>query len=79
MENVWVLACVWVGLALLATLVAHSLLYDWSERTFSRIQRKFDAYANSYRGQVAGLIGDSLSPADQKEMIRRDLVALENT
>lgn len=57
----------------------HSLLYDWSERTLSQIQRKFDAYANSYRAQVAGLIGDSPSPADHEGTIQRDLVALENT
>ena len=55
----------------------HSLLYDWSERTLSQIQRKFDAYANSYRAQVAGLIGDGPTPADQEGTIARDLVALE--
>ena len=57
----------------------HSLLYDWSERTLSQIQRRFDAYANSYRAQVAGLIGGNPSPADQEGLIQRDLVSLENT
>jgi hypothetical protein len=57
----------------------HALLYDWSERTLSQIQRKFDAYANSYRAQVTGLIGGGgPSPADQEGLIQRDLVALEN-
>jgi len=55
----------------------HSLLYDWSERTLSQIQRKFDAYANSYRARVVGLIGDGPTPADQEGTIARDLVALE--
>lgn len=56
----------------------HSLLYDWSERTLCQIQRKFDAYATSYRAQLAGLIGDGLSSVDQEGLIQRDLVALEN-
>jgi GTP-binding protein EngB required for normal cell division len=56
----------------------HSLLFDWSDRTLSQIQRKFDSYANSYRAQVAELIGGDSSPAEQEGLIQRDLVALEN-
>ena len=56
----------------------HSLLDDWAERTLNQIQRRFDAYANSYRAQVAGLIGGDPPPADREGSIQRDLVALEN-
>lgn len=47
--------------------------WDW----LNQIQRKFDAYANGYRAQVAGLIGDGPTPADQEGTIERDLVALQ--
>lgn len=55
----------------------HALLYDWSERTLGQIQRRFDAYANSYRAQVERLVGDQVSPAEQENTIRRDLEGLE--
>jgi GTP-binding protein EngB required for normal cell division len=55
-----------------------ALLYDWSERTLGLIQRRFDAYANSYRAQVERLLGDHVSPAEQEGSIRRDLEKLEN-
>ena len=55
----------------------HALLYDWSERTLGQIQRRFDAYANSYRAQVERLVGDHVSPAEQESTIRRDLEGLE--
>jgi GTP-binding protein EngB required for normal cell division len=54
----------------------HALLYDWSDRTLNQIQRRFDAYANSYRAQVERLVGDHLSPAGQENTIRRDLDGL---
>lgn len=55
----------------------HALLYDWSERTLGQIQRRFDAYANSYRAQVERLVGDHVSPAEQESTIRRDLEGLK--
>jgi GTP-binding protein EngB required for normal cell division len=55
----------------------HALLYDWSERTLGQIQRRFDAYANSYRAQVERLVGDHVSPMEQEGTIRRDLEGLE--
>ncbi|MFZ0957112.1 MAG: dynamin family protein [Candidatus Sulfotelmatobacter sp.] len=55
----------------------HALLYDWSERTLAQIQRRFDAYANGYRAQAEGLVGDHVSPAEQESAIRRDLEDLE--
>jgi GTP-binding protein EngB required for normal cell division len=57
----------------------HALLYDWSDRTLSQIQRRFDAYANSYRAQIERLVGDYVSPAGQEDAIRRDLDRLEST
>jgi hypothetical protein len=56
----------------------HALLFDWSDRTLTQIQRRFDAYANSYRAQVERLVGDRVSPAGQEDTIRRDLDGLEN-
>jgi len=56
----------------------HALLNDWSEGTLRQIQRKFDAYANSYRAHVERLVGDHASPAEQEGAIRIDLQALEN-
>jgi GTP-binding protein EngB required for normal cell division len=55
----------------------HALLYDWSERTLGQIQRRFDAYANSYRAQVERLVGDHVSPTAQESTTRRDLEGLE--
>jgi len=46
--------------------------------TLRHIQRKFDAYANSYRAHVERLVGDHASPAEQEGAIRIDLQALEN-
>jgi GTP-binding protein EngB required for normal cell division len=56
----------------------HALLYDWSERTLGQIQRRFDAYANSYRAQVERLVGGHASPVGQEGAIRRDLEVLES-
>ncbi len=56
----------------------HALLFDWSDRTLSQIQRRFDAYANSYRAQVERLVGNHVSPAEQEDTIRRDLDGLES-
>ena len=57
----------------------HALLYDWSERTLGQIQRRFEAYANSYRAQVDRLVGGDSPPAGQESAIRRDLEGLEST
>jgi hypothetical protein len=63
-----------VGGQLTKSLSAHrALLYDWSERTLGQIQRRFDAYANSYRAQVERLVGDHASPAELEDAVRRDL------
>lgn len=56
----------------------HALLYDWSERTLAQMQRKFDAYANSYRAQVEGLVADYATPAEHEGVIHRDLESLED-
>ncbi|MGB8113373.1 MAG: hypothetical protein WCF22_06350, partial [Candidatus Sulfotelmatobacter sp.] len=56
----------------------HALLYDWSDRTLSQIQRRFDAYANSYRAQIQRLVGDNAQSAGQESTIRRDLEGLEH-
>jgi GTP-binding protein EngB required for normal cell division len=56
----------------------HALLFDWSDRTLNQIQRRFDAYANSYRAQVERLVGDHVSPVGQEDTIRRDLDGLES-
>jgi GTP-binding protein EngB required for normal cell division len=53
-----------------------ALLYDWSERTLAQIQRRFDAYANSYRAQVGRSLGKQELPAEREEIVRRDLEAL---
>jgi hypothetical protein len=55
-----------------------ALLCDWSERTLGQIQRRFDAYGNSYRAQVERLVGDQASPAEREGDIRRELEELEN-
>ncbi|MGA8439058.1 MAG: dynamin family protein [Candidatus Sulfotelmatobacter sp.] len=57
----------------------HALLYDWSDRTLSQIQRRFDAYANSYRAQIERLVGDHVSPVGQEDTIRCDLDRLESS
>jgi GTP-binding protein EngB required for normal cell division len=56
----------------------HALLYDWSDRTLSQIQRGFDAYANSYRAQVERLVGSHTSPVGEKAALVRDLEGLES-
>ena len=54
-----------------------ALLYDWSVRTLGQVQRRFDAYANSYRAQVQRSLGTQEFGTGQ-DIIRRDLEALEN-
>jgi GTP-binding protein EngB required for normal cell division len=56
----------------------HALLFDWSDRTLTQIQRRFDAYANSYRAQVERLVGDHVLPVGQEDTIRRDLDGLKS-
>lgn len=57
----------------------HELLYDWSERTLRQIQRRFDAFANSYRAQVERSLGSQEpGPAQDEGMIRHDLEVLES-
>jgi GTP-binding protein EngB required for normal cell division len=56
-----------------------ALLFDWSERTLGLIQRRFDAYANSYRAQVERSLGSHELGTEQQDLIRRDLEALDST
>ncbi len=56
----------------------HAQLYDWSDRTLGQIQRRFDAYANTYRAQVERLVGGYASQVGEKATIIRDLEGLES-
>jgi GTP-binding protein EngB required for normal cell division len=68
-----------IGTHLARSLSAYrALLYDWSERTLGQVQRRFDAYANSYRAQVERSLGGQELPPDQADVIRRDLELLES-
>jgi GTP-binding protein EngB required for normal cell division len=69
-----------IGAQLTRSLSAYrALLYDWSERTLGQIQRRFDAYANSYRAQVERSLGNQeLGPGQDEDIIRRDLEVLES-
>jgi GTP-binding protein EngB required for normal cell division len=68
-----------IGAQLTRSLSAYrALLYDWSERTLGQVQRRFDAYANSYRAQVERSLGAQDLPTGQEDIIRRDLEALES-
>jgi GTP-binding protein EngB required for normal cell division len=68
-----------IGAQLERSLSAYrALLCDWSERTLGQIQRRFDAYANSYRAQIERLLGNQETRTDRDEdSIRRDLESLE--
>jgi hypothetical protein len=67
-----------IGNQLTESLCAYGALrYDWSERTLAQIQRRFDAYANSYRAQVDRLLGKQEAPGEQEGFILRDLELLE--
>ncbi len=70
-----------IGVQVTRSLSAYrALLYDWSERTLGQVQRRFDAYANSYRAQVERALGNQEPRTRQDEdIIRRDLEALEST
>lgn len=54
-----------------------ALLHDWAERTLTQIQRRFDAYANSYRAQAERSVGAQDIAPEQEELIRKDLEAIE--
>jgi hypothetical protein len=70
-----------IGAQLKRSLSAYcSLLCDWSEWTLGQVQRRFDAYANSYRAQIEGLLGNQeMRTGQDEDSIRRDLESLENT
>ncbi len=70
-----------IGAKLARSLSAYrALLYDWSARTLGQIQRRFDAYANSYRALVEGSLGNQeLRTGHDDDIICRDLEALEST
>lgn len=69
-----------IGAQLARSLSAYrALLYDWSERTLGQVQRRFDAYANSYRAQVERSMGNQELGTGQEDIIRRDLEILEST
>ena len=53
-----------------------ALLYDWSERTLTQMERRFDAYASGYRAQIARSVGSQQEPVAHEDAIRRDLEAL---
>jgi GTP-binding protein EngB required for normal cell division len=69
-----------IGAKLARSLSAYrALLYDWSQRTLGQIQRRFDAYANSYRAQVERSLGNQeLRTGHDEDIIRHDLEALES-
>ncbi len=54
-----------------------ALLHDWAERTLTQVQRRFDAYANSYRAQAERSVGTQDIAPEQEELVRRDLEAIE--
>jgi GTP-binding protein EngB required for normal cell division len=67
-----------IGSQLSSSLSAYrALLHDWAERILTQIQRRFDAYANSYRAQVERSVGAQDIVPEQEELIRRDLEAVE--
>jgi GTP-binding protein EngB required for normal cell division len=70
-----------IGAQLKRSLSAYcALLCDWSERTLGQVQRRFDAYANSYRAQIERLLGNQeMRNGQDEDGIRRDLESLENT
>jgi GTP-binding protein EngB required for normal cell division len=70
-----------IGTQLLRSLSAcRALLYDWSDRTLSQVQRRFDAYANSYRAQVERSLGSQeMRTGQDEDIIRRDLESLKIT
>ncbi len=69
-----------IGSKLARSLSAYrALLYDWSERTLGQIQRRFDAYANSYRALVDRSLGNQeLRTNHDEDIIRHDLEALQS-
>jgi GTP-binding protein EngB required for normal cell division len=54
-----------------------TLLYAWSQRTLSQMQRRFDAYANSYRAQIERWLFSQQEPGVADEAIQRDLEAIQ--
>jgi GTP-binding protein EngB required for normal cell division len=70
-----------IGTQLTRSLSAYcALLCDWSERTLGQVQRRFDAYANSYRAQIERLLGNQeMRTGQDEDGIRRDLESLGNT
>jgi GTP-binding protein EngB required for normal cell division len=69
-----------IGAQLTRSLSAYrALLYDWSDRTLGQVQRRFDAYANSYRAQVERSLGSQeMRTGQDEDSIRRDLESLES-
>jgi GTP-binding protein EngB required for normal cell division len=69
-----------IGAQLTRSLSAYcALLCDWSEKTLGQVQRRFDAYANSYRAQIERLLGNQeMRTGQDEDGIRRDLESLEN-
>jgi hypothetical protein len=70
-----------IGAQLKRSLSAYcAILCDWSEKTLGQVQRRFDAYANSYRAQIERLLGNQeMRNGQDEDGIRRDLESLENT
>jgi GTP-binding protein EngB required for normal cell division len=53
-----------------------TLLQSWVEDVISQMQRRFDAYANTYRAHVERSLGESEVTTDEKTAIRGDLKQL---
>ena len=69
-----------IGPQLSSSLSAYrALLHDWAESTLSQIQRRFDAYANSYRAQAERSAGPQDIAPEQEDWIRSDLEAIETS
>ena len=56
-----------------------ALLHDWAERTLTQVQRRFDAYANSYRAQAERSVETQDIAPEQEDVVRRDLEAIETS
>lgn len=54
------------------------LLSDWAGNILTQIQRRFDAYANSYRAQAERTLGSRDVAPEQEKAILRDLHAIEH-
>ena len=67
-----------IGLQVLRSLsVYRQLSYDWLDKTLGQIQRRFDAYATSYRVQVGRMMDSHDLSSEQEQAIRQALEKLQ--